>query len=278
MITKLIVATGKSAGRAILIKRNTLLIGRAEECDVRPLSEDVSRRHAAVHVGPADVWVEDLGSRNGTFVNGERITGKVKVASGDLVRVGALEVRVSCTEPAAATGSDQDVSKWLMADESPAGMFDTTRSLKSTEPLKSAEPLKANSLPQSGAPKVAARRGDNDAGASSIHATPPTDPLPADGTGSMVSGITGGGSADPGTGTKAEPTGIGSSSATVPGGIAAAGGAAAADASKPAASSGLDALRDSKGKPGGLPANARKTAENSRDAAAEALKKFFSNR
>jgi len=256
MITKLIVATGKSAGRAILIKRNTLLIGRAEECDVRPLSEDVSRRHCAVHVGPADVWVEDLGSRNGTFVNGERITGKVKVASGDLVRVGVLEVRVSCTEPAAATGSDQDVSKWLMADESPAGMYDTTRSLSADAPA--------------------------DAGASSIHQAPLTD-----GTGSMVSGISGSKAAKSAGATQADSTGIGSSSGTVAGGSAvggagavagAAAGTVAADASRIGSTVGIDALRDSKGKPGGLPANARKSAENSRDAAAEALKKFFSNR
>ena len=53
MVTKLIVTSGKSAGRSIAIKRNKLLIGRSEECDVRPLSEEVSRRHCAVHVGPA---------------------------------------------------------------------------------------------------------------------------------------------------------------------------------------------------------------------------------
>ena len=87
MQTKLIVASGKSAGRAIAVKRNKLLIGRAEECDVRPLSEDVSRRHCAIHVGPLDAWAEDLGSRNGTFVNGVRITEKTKLADGDLVRV-----------------------------------------------------------------------------------------------------------------------------------------------------------------------------------------------
>ena len=263
MITKLIVATGKSAGRAILIKRNTLLIGRAEDCDVRPLSEDVSRRHCAVHVGPADVWVEDLGSRNGTFVNGERITGKVKVASGDLVRVGALEVRVSCTEPAAAAGSDQDVSKWLMADESPAGMFDTTRSLNSPGPASS--------------PGAAQAAAAGDAGASSIHQAPLTD-----GTGSMVSGIagsTGGGAGGSGGATQADSTGVGSSSATVTGlSGASSGGAATDDSSRVGSTVGIDALRDSKGKPGGLPANARKSADNSRDAAAEALKKFFSNR
>ena len=51
MVTKLVVASGKNAGRTIAIKRNRLLIGRAEECDVRPLSEDVSRRHCEVVVG-----------------------------------------------------------------------------------------------------------------------------------------------------------------------------------------------------------------------------------
>lgn len=241
MITKLIVANGKSAGRAILIKRNTLLIGRAEECDVRPLSEDVSRRHCAVHVGPADVWVEDLGSRNGTFVNGEKISGKVKVASGDLLRVGALEVRISCTEPAVAAESDQDVSRWLMADDSPAGMYDTTRSLK-PEPSAGSD-------------------------ASSIHHVASAAEPSTDGNGSMVSGIAGGG----GTSAGAASTGIGSGSATVAGG-------SRGDSSRVGSTVGIDALRDSKGKPAGLPANSKKAAENSRDAAAEALKKFFNNR
>ena len=76
MVTKLIVASGKSAGRSISIKRNKLLIGRSEECDVRPLSDEVSRRHCVVTVGPADAWIEDLKSRNGTFVNGDRIEGR----------------------------------------------------------------------------------------------------------------------------------------------------------------------------------------------------------
>jgi pSer/pThr/pTyr-binding forkhead associated (FHA) protein len=127
MVTKLVVASGKSAGRSISIKRNKLLIGRAEECDVRPLSEEVSRRHCAVIVGPADVWVEDLGSRNGTFVNGDRIEAKTKVSDGDMIRVGSLELRVSCQAPAAAPGGEEDVSRWLMADDQAATTSDTTR-------------------------------------------------------------------------------------------------------------------------------------------------------
>lgn len=206
MVTKLVVASGKSAGRTISIKRNKLLIGRAEECDVRPLSEEVSRRHCAVIVGPADVWVEDLGSRNGTLVNGTRIKAKTKLADGDLIKVGSLELRVSCQAPAAA-GSEGDVSRWLMADDQAAATSDTTTSVAHAKPS-------------------------------------PAEPADS----SFVGGLDGGnaGSVD-GSATR--------SSATIA----------------------LQELKDASAKPGGLPAHAAaaKKADSSRDAAAEALKKFF---
>ena len=214
MQTKLIVASGKSAGRAIAIKRSTLLIGRAEDCDVRPLSEDVSRRHCAIHVGPSDVWAEDLGSRNGTFVNGVKIKEKTKLADGDLVRVGALELQVSCAKPVTQNAED-DVSKWLMADDAPAGMFDTTQTLR--------------------APGAPAADDSAALDASNIHASLPTD---AAGPGSSPSGIS----------------------------------------SKSSSSLAIEAVKESQSKPGILPAAAKKSADTSRDAAAEALRKFFNNR
>lgn len=249
MITKLIVATGKSAGRSIAVKKNTLLIGRAEECDIRPLSEDVSRRHAAVHVGPADVWVEDLGSRNGTFVNNEKIAAKTKVVNGDLIRVGALELTVSCSEPAPPPpGGEDDVSKWLMADESPAGMFDTTRSLRATTDAPGATVMSP------------------DADSSSIHSAAATA---GDVHGSTISGITsaGGSAGSDGSGST---TSKGSGSATKIG--------QTVGDSKSDSSVAIEALKDANAKPGALPAAAKKGTVNSRDAAAEALKKFFGNR
>jgi len=242
MITKLIVATGKSAGRSISIKRNKLLIGRAEECDVRPLSEDVSRRHCAVHVGPADVWVEDLGSRNGTFVNGVRIAAKTKVSSGDLIRVGALELTVSCSEPA-ATGGDQDVSKWLMADESPAGMFDTTRSL---------------SMP-----------ADSTLDDSHLLHQPAAEPVKI---GAEVGGSTEGGKA---AGTTL--VGMAVAGAAQPAQQATAGSAAPPQAVEAAAKS-SPAAPAKEAQPSPAPKGGKNPAVNSRDAAAEALKKFFNNR
>lgn len=141
MGTKLVIASGKSAGKAIAVKREKLLIGRAEECDIRPLSDEVSRRHCAVRIEPGVVWVEDLGSRNGTFVNGHRIAEKTKVYDDDLIKVGALELRVAggtaraaaaapvapkAAEPASWNDEDE-VSRWLLADSEPSGMHDTTQ-------------------------------------------------------------------------------------------------------------------------------------------------------
>lgn len=204
MIAKLIIASGKNAGRSIAIKRNKLLIGRAEQCDVRPLSEDVSRRHCAVTVGPAEVWVEDLGSRNGTYVNNARITERTKVSDGDLIKVGSLELRVSCTLPAPAfNGSEEDVSRLMMADDEPAGMADTTQTLAADDDASGEDP-----------------------GASSIHADKP------DGAG--------------------------------------------ADEDPSSSRSTLEALKAANSKPGGLPQGSKKpAADSSRDAAADALRKFF---
>ncbi|MCE9632458.1 MAG: FHA domain-containing protein [Planctomycetia bacterium] len=229
MIAKLIVSSGKSAGRSIAIKRNTLLIGRAEQCDVRPLSEEVSRRHCSVTVGPTEVWVEDLGSRNGTFVNGKKITERTKVADGDMIRVGSLELKVLCTLAAPAkSGSEDDVSRWLMPDENAAGLSDTTRSLPRGTPDASTA----------------------DADASNIHADAGRQAA-ADSTleGSFVSGI-------------GSTPAVGS------------GGASVSD--RATGSVVLDALKAANSKPGLLPQGTKKpSADSSRDAAAEALKKFF---
>lgn len=238
MIAKLIVASGKNAGRTISIKRNKLLIGRAEECDVRPLSEEVSRRHCAVHVGPDDVFVEDLGSRNGTYVNGVRITGKTKVAGGDMIRVGALELKVSCTEPA-AKGSEDEVSRWLLADEAPAGMFDTTHSLQTAADSRE---------PEAGSIHAGVDAGDSAAG-------------------SVVSGAS----------SVSSVSGISSIAGTS--GIGGAGGSSVSGTGASAVASTIDAIKEARGKPAGLPAKAAaKGTDSSRDAAAEALKKFFGNR
>jgi pSer/pThr/pTyr-binding forkhead associated (FHA) protein len=69
-------------------------IGRLPGMSIRLDTHKVSRRHAIIHVSNAEVVVEDLGSHNGTFVNGERITAPRKLNPGDLVHFGDVAFRV----------------------------------------------------------------------------------------------------------------------------------------------------------------------------------------
>jgi suppressor of ftsI len=82
---------GPRPGEIAAIDRE-LVIGR--EGDVAIDDEEVSRRHAAVRPVPQGVELEDLGSSNGTFVDGRRIAGKTTLTASATVRVGASELRI----------------------------------------------------------------------------------------------------------------------------------------------------------------------------------------
>lgn len=69
-----------------------LLIGRAGDCALKLHGGLVSRHHARVRVTPHGVMIEDLGSRNGVMVNGERITGPQQLGHGDVIRIGVHEL------------------------------------------------------------------------------------------------------------------------------------------------------------------------------------------
>ncbi|WP_116812591.1 FHA domain-containing protein [Steroidobacter cummioxidans] len=66
--------------------RSETVFGRQAECDVLLTEGHASRRHARLVLAEDGYWLEDLGSSNGTFINGNRISGRVKLASGDRLR------------------------------------------------------------------------------------------------------------------------------------------------------------------------------------------------
>jgi DNA-binding winged helix-turn-helix (wHTH) protein len=78
-------------GRVIELANGENLVGRSVDCAVRLDSTDVSRRHARITVRDDAATVEDLGSTNGTFVNGKRLTGAVKLSAGMTVTFGSTE-------------------------------------------------------------------------------------------------------------------------------------------------------------------------------------------
>src|SRR5689334_16267783 len=93
MELKLKILGGSNAGREVAIAVPEFLIGRADDCQLRPTSETVSRHHAAIELLESKALIRDLGSRTGTFVNGKPIArgANVELANGDVIKIGPLE-------------------------------------------------------------------------------------------------------------------------------------------------------------------------------------------
>lgn len=88
------VLSSRQQGSTIPLPTGRFLIGREEDCHLRPNSELVSRHHCVFTHDEYTVRVRDLGSTNGTFVNGNRVRGTAVLSSGDRVTVGKLEFEV----------------------------------------------------------------------------------------------------------------------------------------------------------------------------------------
>jgi pSer/pThr/pTyr-binding forkhead associated (FHA) protein len=122
------VLNGKSEGRELKVPYDEFLVGRAEECHLRPKSDAISRHHCVIRVRDDQAFVEDLGSRNGTYINGVRTVGEQPLSHGALLKIGKLDFEVVLEEsPAKKAGSDstsavdsdeswaddKDITKWL---------------------------------------------------------------------------------------------------------------------------------------------------------------------
>ena len=70
MDVRLVVQGGKNHGQAIPVRGPKFVIGPAEECQLRPGSDLVSRQHCVILMAEGYVAIRDFGSRNGTYVNG----------------------------------------------------------------------------------------------------------------------------------------------------------------------------------------------------------------
>ena len=94
MQTVLRVVGGKNDGREIKISVPRFIIGRGDTAHLRPSSDLVSREHCEILIGDGAVIINDLKSRNGTFVNGQQLEGTHVAKSGDSLRIGRLQFEV----------------------------------------------------------------------------------------------------------------------------------------------------------------------------------------
>ncbi len=137
MKIKLKVLKGSGAGKEVRLPTPKCLIGRGDDCHLRPKSEGVSRRHCVIITQKGEVLIRDLESKNGTFINGKSIKADYVLKNGDKVQVGPLAFEVlidhsiggekkpkvkSIKEAALRTSAanqettqieDSDISNWL---------------------------------------------------------------------------------------------------------------------------------------------------------------------
>jgi DNA-binding winged helix-turn-helix (wHTH) protein len=93
--------------RAIALPVGTHVIGRDPDTAIWIESSVVSRRHAHIVVHEQGVTIEDLGSHNGTFVNGERLAAARPLTHGDEVRVGPAKLVLHDSADSTATATDR---------------------------------------------------------------------------------------------------------------------------------------------------------------------------
>jgi pSer/pThr/pTyr-binding forkhead associated (FHA) protein len=84
----LVVTQGSQAGQSAALADGVILIGRGADCQIILDDDYVSTRHARVVSGENGIYVEDLGSTNGSYVNGQRITAPTTITMSDAVRIG----------------------------------------------------------------------------------------------------------------------------------------------------------------------------------------------
>src|SRR3954464_10652680 len=100
--------SGKYQGGEFPLEDNReIIVGRSSDLDMVLVEEMVSRRHARIQLVGGSVNIDDLGSTNGTFVNGERVT-HAELQEGDRVLIGSNILKVVATDSTGPVGSPMD--------------------------------------------------------------------------------------------------------------------------------------------------------------------------
>src|SRR5688572_27526660 len=95
--------SGKYQGGEFPLRMNReIVIGRSSDLDMVLVEDMVSRRHAKITTTDGHITIQDVGSTNGTFVNGEKIEGVALLSEGDRILVGTSIIKVVAVDSSTA--------------------------------------------------------------------------------------------------------------------------------------------------------------------------------
>lgn len=167
----------------ITLRTGKLYLGRNPECEFSISDPAVSRRHARLWVNPTQIVVEDLGSQNGVYVNGERIEGPRELRIGDTIRICSHELQL--VEP--AVEPTPEPNRYRITGDTLTGADKTTlleqvQRPRSQPPVRPQRPNMRLDTPSYGLPQSSVQRA-----AEPVSRRPSTNPPGSD---SLATAIT----------------------------------------------------------------------------------------
>ncbi len=154
---QLVIVQGRSASQILKVGAGVMTVGRQQDCQLRIASSQVSRKHCQLFEKKGLLLVKDLGSSNGTLVNGKKIADQRVLEPGDELTVGSVKFRVERLEdtvlmpgavsPSAATKPGDTAIAQPITGESE--IIDLSEEEDDEEPTSHTAPTRTTASPRS---------------------------------------------------------------------------------------------------------------------------------
>jgi pSer/pThr/pTyr-binding forkhead associated (FHA) protein len=133
-MAKLVVLSEGMTGQSYELKVDKTTVGRVEDNTFQIAQPSVSSHHCEVLLRGNDVVIKDLNSTNGTFINGQQVTGEAVLKPGEVLRLGQVEIRLESGAPPAPAKRQMDSTMVIpkgvtleQLEQGPQGSFDTSK-------------------------------------------------------------------------------------------------------------------------------------------------------